>query len=165
MAPTTPWVSGPLSIPRSALDAIDAHARETYPSEACGFISGPANEPALADEVTRETNQADRYHALDPAHFPRTSRTYFKIDELRAARTFRACADSGRPVKVIYHSHCDASARFSEEDASTFSHGGVLMWPCAFLVVSVGAGEVRDRKLWVHRAGTDEFDESPLEVL
>lgn len=158
-------MSGPISIPRSALDAIDAHARETYPSEACGFISGPADEPALADEVLRQINQADRYHALDPIRFPRTSRTYFKIDELRAAQTLDSRADAGRPVKVIYHSHCDTSARFSEEDASTFSLGGVLMWPCAFLVVSVWAGEVRDHELWVHRTGTDEFDESPLEVI
>ncbi len=90
---------------------------------------------------------------------------YFKINELRAARAFEAGAKAGRPIKVIYHSHCDAGAYFSAEDAATFSSEGQLMWPCAFIVVSVVDGEVRDRRLWVHREGSDAFDESTLELV
>ncbi len=160
-----PWTRGGLRIPRAVLEDIEAHAREEYPSECCGFVAGPADDPALADASTREVNEADKYHRLDPVTFPRTSRMYFKINELRAARSFEAGAASGRPIKVIYHSHCDAGAYFSAEDAATFANAGQLMWPCAFLVVSVVEGEVRDRKLWVHRPGTDAFDESTLEVV
>jgi hypothetical protein len=39
------------------------------------------------------------------------------------------------------------------------------MWPCAFVVVSVFNGAVRDVKLWVHRPGTDAFDESRLAIV
>lgn len=159
------WERGELRIERAVLDAIERHALEEYPSESCGFVAGPAVDGALLDEATREVNEADRFHALDPETFPRTSATYFKIDELRAARRFEAGEKAGRPIKVIYHSHCDAGAYFSDEDAATFSSRGQLMWPCAFLVVSVMHGEIRDRKLWVHRPGTDAFDESSLEVL
>src|SRR5690606_16232164 len=159
-----PWTRGGLRIPRDVLAEIEAHARECYPSEACGFVAGPSDDVALVDEAIRETNEADKYHALDPERFPRTSRTYFKINELRAARAFESGERAGRPIKVIYHSHCDAGAYFSDEDAATFASGQQLMWPCAFLVVSVVEGEVRDRKLWVHEPGTDGFVEAALEV-
>lgn len=160
-----PWTKGNLRIGAELLAAIEAHARECYPSECCGLVSGPAADPSLLDRALREANEADKYHALDPERFPRTSRTYFKINELRAARAFDAGAAQGQPIKVIYHSHCDAGAYFSAEDAATFASGARLMWPCAFLVVSVVEGETVDRKLWVHVPGTDEFEESRLEVL
>lgn len=159
------WTRGPLRVPRDVLASIEAHARECYPSESCGFVAGPSDDALLIDQATREANEADKYHALDPERFPRTSQTYFKINELRAARAFEAGERAGRPIKVIYHSHCDAGAYFSAEDAATFASGHQLMWPCAFLVVSVVGGEVRDRKLWVHKSGSDEFVESTLEVV
>ena len=79
-----PWTRGDLSIPAALLEAIEAHAREAYPSEACGFVIGPAEDAAALDEAVREANEADKYHRLDPERFPRTSNTYFKINELRA---------------------------------------------------------------------------------
>jgi len=159
-----PWIAGKLTIVKHTLDQIEAHARQCYPSESCGFIAGPVSEPGLLTVAFAETNEADKYHALDPARFPRTSRMYFKINELRAARAFEGAERKGEPIKVIYHSHCDAGAYFSDEDAATFAIDGALMWPCAFLVVSVMAGEIKDRKLWVHKAGTNEFVESELRV-
>ena len=164
MSGERPWVAGDLVIARAVLDAVEAHAVECYPSEACGFLVGPAAAPREVDAGAREVNEADKYHALDPERFPRTSRTYFKINELRAARAFDEGERSGRPIKVIYHSHCDAGAYFSAEDAATFARDGTLQWPCAFLVVSVVGGTVADRKLWVHVPGTDGFSEAPLEV-
>ena len=100
-----PWVSGDLEIHKSVMDEIEQHAIEDYPSESCGFVFGPASQPALLDALRREENEADKYHELDPITFPRTSNTYFKINELRAARTFEQGQNEGRPVKVIYHSH------------------------------------------------------------
>ena len=159
----TPWVRGPLRITRDVLADIEAHALECYPSESCGFVSGPATDPGLLDASTRETNEADKFHKLDPVRFPRTSRMYFKINELRAARAFDEAEKAGRPIKVIYHSHCDAGAYFSQEDAATFAAEGALTWPCAFIVVSVVRNVVMERRLWVHVPGTGEFRESELE--
>ena len=156
------WTRGPIRIPRSVIESIRAHAKEAFPSECCGFASGPAADAALVDATDRAVNEADRYHALDPERFPRTSRMYFKINELRAARAFDAGEKSGTPIKVIYHSHCDAGAYFSKEDADTFASENTLMWPCAFLVVSVVRGEVVDKKLWVHVPDTNEFREGAV---
>lgn len=159
-----PWISGDLEIDKSVMDEIEEHAIECYPSESCGFVFGPADRPAVLDALQREENEADKYHALDPVTFPRTSNTYFKINELRAARTFEQGQEKGRPVKVIYHSHCDAGAYFSDEDAATFANGGQLMWPCAYIVVSVMDGKVAERRLWVHEPGTNGFRESTLTI-
>lgn len=158
------WIRGELVIERSVLDAIQTHALESYPSESCGFIAGPLGEPALLTTSTRQENEADKFHKLDPVTFPRTSRTYFKINELKAARAFEAGERDGAPIKVIYHSHCDAGAYFSAEDAATFAGGGQLMWPCAFIVVSVREGKLQETRLWVHVPGTNEFRESTLTV-
>lgn len=158
------WIAGDLSIARAVLADMEAHALECYPSECCGFVSGPASETHKLDASVREVNEADKFHKLDPITFPRTSTTYFKINELRAARAFDQGEGSGRPIKVIYHSHCDAGAYFSQEDAATFASDNQLMWPCAFIVVSVMGGVIKDRKLWVHVPGTNDFRESTLSI-
>lgn len=161
----TRWIEGDLAIRRDVLDAIYAHAAEAYPSECCGFVAGPASDVALLDEAIREVNEADKYHRLDPERFPRTSTTYFKIHELRAAKAFDRGAAAGRPIKVIYHSHCDAGSYFSPEDAATFASGGQLMWPCAFIVVSVMNGTPVGHQLWVHAPGTDGFVEGIIRTI
>lgn len=160
-----PWIEGRLQITAETLAAIDRDALACYPSESCGFVSGPASEPLRLDEALATPNEADKYHRLDPETFPRTSREYFKINEMKAKRAFEQGEAEGRPVKVIYHSHCDCGAYFSAEDAATFASNETLMWPCAFIVVSVVDGRVSERRLWVHRPGTNEFDESTLEVI
>ena len=164
--PGLPWIGGDVVFAADVLAVIDAHALEAYPSEACGFVFGPAGDPPRCDVAQREENEADRYHALDPETFPRSSREYFLINGLRASRAVDRGAAEGRPLKVIYHSHCEAGAYFSDEDAATFSQDRLLTWPCAFLVVSVrdtGEGpRVRERRLWVHAPGTDDFTEAPV---
>lgn len=162
--PDRPWIAGPLVITQDVLDELDAHALATYPSECCGFLFGPQDDAPRLDASKREENEADKYHALDPETFPRTSKTYFKINELRATRSLDEADAAGRPLKVIYHSHCDAGAYFSEEDAATFAQGNMLMWPCAFIVISVQDGKIADHKVWVHVPDTNTFRESELKV-
>ena len=159
-----PWVRADLEITSETLRRVEEDALARYPNEACGLLLGPAEPPLLLDEARPMENLADRYHALDPQAFPRTARTYFKLDELKAARAFEEGLRAGRPVKVIYHSHCDAGAYFSEEDAATFVLDGRLAWPVAFVVVSVVDGKLADRKLWSHVPGTARFEERRLRV-
>ncbi len=160
-----PWLRAPLSIRRDTLESIYAHAVAEYPGECCGFVYGPRSEPALLERAVREVNEADKYHARDPETFPRTSKEYFKINGLRAARAFEESASAAEPLKVVYHSHCEAGDYFSAEDAATFASGGELLWPCAFIVVSVIGGEVKGQRLWAHVPGTDGFAEQPLTII
>ena len=159
------WLRAPLSIQRGVLDAIHAHALRDYPGECCGFVYGPRAAPALLSRAVAETNEADKYHARDPDTFPRTSKEYFKINGLRASRAFDESVTSEEPLKVVYHSHCEAGDYFSAEDAATFASDGELLWPCAFIVVSVVGGEVKGQRLWAHVPGTDGFAEQPLAII
>ena len=43
------WVRGPIRIRRAVLEAIEQHALESYPSESCGFLLGPAADGPLLD--------------------------------------------------------------------------------------------------------------------
>lgn len=159
------WVRGGLRVPRAVLREVEAHALDAYPSESCGFLFGPDDDPAALSGAMRVPNDADRYHALDPVTFPRTSRTYFKMNELALGRAFDTRERAGEPIKVLYHSHCDAGSYFSQEDAATFARDGQLMWPTAFLVVSVVDGRLAGHTLWAWKPGTDEFVEAALEVV
>jgi hypothetical protein len=79
-----PWVHGGVRISESAMAEIERAAREAYArdEEACGYVSGPATEPLLADRATVLENLANKYHRVDPEAHPRTGREYFKINAL-----------------------------------------------------------------------------------
>ncbi|MEE9149759.1 MAG: Mov34/MPN/PAD-1 family protein [Candidatus Tectomicrobia bacterium] len=96
------------------LEAIYQHARETYPEECCGFLLGPRDSTTV-DEARRCINEQNRYHALDPEHFPRTARQAYNLGG-KDLRFLLESVESPRPVKIIYHSHPDVGAYFSAED-------------------------------------------------
>ena len=102
------------SVPQHVLDAIYAHARETYPDECCGFLVAPQGSPVI-DEVRPCVNEQNRYHALDQERFPRTGREAYYLGG-KDLRFLLESVSGERPVKIIYHSHPDVGAYFSAED-------------------------------------------------
>lgn len=179
-----PWTKRGVRVPAKVLAEIELHAIEAsskglpHPSgdglegeEACGTIAGPANDPLYADEATRWPNLANKHHAIDPENYPRTGRTYFLIDPLKFNRALDAAAKTDRPIKVLYHSHLDCGAYFSETDAATALAGGdEPAYPLAFLVVSVRTdghgrdGRVDDRRLFLWDFDARKFVEGALVV-
>lgn len=157
-----PWLSSALVIDRAVLDDIDAHAVAEYPNECCGFLIGPEEEAARVDQALRAVNLADKYHKLDPETFPRTAREYYTIDARVIQRTFEQGAKARRPVKLIYHSHCDCGAYFSQTDQEAAAPDGQLAYPVAFLVTSVVDRKVVDRKVFSLRQG--QWVELPFSV-
>lgn len=160
------WTLGGLRIPRAVIDRIDEEARKAFAKdeESCGLLVGPADDPLLVDEIVPFVNRANALHALDPETYPRTGRMYFDIDPLKVERAVSAGAASGRPVKVLYHSHLDVGAYFSETDAAAATMGGDRpTYPLAYLVTSIRAGVIDERKLFVWRAGA--FVEAELHVV
>ena len=154
MSDAHPWLESELVVSRAALDVVDAHARECYPEESCGFLLGPAAEHARIDEALKAANLANKYHKVDPETFPRTAREFYLIDARLIQRTFEGGEAAGRPVKVIYHSHCDCGAYFSKEDQAGASPDGAPSYPVMYLVTSVReGGVVDDHKLFSFRGG------------
>ena len=151
---TRRWLMGDLVIPQDILDDVDAHAREAYPGEACGLLSGPAGDPRAITSGRRLPNLADRYHKLDPETFPRTSRDAYIIDGMLMQRALEDGDAGGVPVKVVYHSHCDCGAYFSKEDQIVAAPDGEPVLPVVHLVTSVRmGGMVDDHKLFAFKDG------------
>jgi proteasome lid subunit RPN8/RPN11 len=132
-------------IPATALADIYAHAREGYPEEVCGFI-------IEGGEVRRCENQQNRMHALDPETYPRTAQHAYILG-FKDLRFMERSLGSGRPVRVIYHSHVDVGAYFSPEDVRAAAPDGELVYPVDFLVVDVKVDGAHGAKLFRFEGG------------
>jgi proteasome lid subunit RPN8/RPN11 len=163
-----PWALGNLVLPASLLERIYEEARAGYgrDEESCGLLFGPADAPLVVDGIAPMKNRANSLHAMDPETYPRTGRMYFDIDPLAFERQVAARDAEGRPAKVLYHSHLDAGAYFSETDAAATTMGGQEpAYDLAYLVTSVHAGKVSSHALFVWDPATRSFVESPIRVI
>jgi len=177
-----PWARDGVKISRALLDEIELASREAYAGglpkdgghegeEACGVLFGPAGD-LVVDAQERLPNLANKYHAMDPEEYPRTGRMYFLVDPLKFSKKVREGEASGRPMKVLWHSHLDCGSYFSDTDAQTALAGNdEPSYDLAFLVVSVrgdGLGNgaaVDDRRLFVWSAAEKKFVEGALEIV
>jgi proteasome lid subunit RPN8/RPN11 len=122
----------------SELETIRAQAVEEYPHESCGVIMRRGGERKLL----RCRNAQNELHARDPHRYPRDARTAYYIDPKDLLRIGDLERD-GFDVDVIYHSHIDAGAYFSETDRRQALVGGQPAYPAAvYVVTSVVAGQV-----------------------
>ena len=163
-----PWIKGDLRVARSVIERVDAEAVAAYgrEEESCGLLLGPDADSLLVDEIVPMENRANKLHRLDPETYPRTGRMYFDIDPLKFERAVRAGESNGRPVKVLYHSHLDVGAYFSEPDAEAATMGGEApTYDLAYLVTSVRSGVVDERKLFVWDGGARAFVEAALTII
>lgn len=122
------------------LQAIYLHAASTYPEECCGFVFGNA-------EVHRGENIQNQLRKLQPDRFMRTAAngyTFSVADTQLLNSSF--CSDNA--VRVIYHSHPDVGAYFSQEDTEKALFMGHPIFPVAYLVIDVRASQVMGAKLF-----------------
>jgi molybdopterin converting factor small subunit/proteasome lid subunit RPN8/RPN11 len=113
--------------------AIERQAVEEYPAEACGVVMVRGTERRLL----RCRNIQDELHARDPQRYPRDARTAYHMATEDRLAMIRLEAEGFTPA-VIYHSHVDAGAYFSETDRRQALLGGEPIYPDAtWVVVSV----------------------------
>ena len=148
------------SVPQPILDAIYAHARETYPDECCGFLIAPQGS-AVIDEVRPCVNEQNRYHALDPERFPRTAREAYYLGG-KDLRFLLESVSGERPVKIIYHSHPDVGAYFSAEDTRAAlgrepDDSAEPLYPVDHIVIDAQADHVAEAKLFRWDGGQRAF--------
>ena len=120
-----------IAIPVPVLAAIYEHARTTFPDECCGYLVGPSPGGGVDAAVRCRNAQRDGDH---PTHPDRGADTGFVIAgaELLA---FARSLDSDRPARVVYHSHTNGRAYFSEVDRQVA--GAPPHYPVQHLVVGV----------------------------
>jgi proteasome lid subunit RPN8/RPN11 len=146
------------------LEAIQQHARADYPAECCGVLL--VRPAAVAEErrLVACRNIQDELHARDPARFPRTARTAYYIGHADLLEIGRREGE-GFEVRVIYHSHVDAGAYFSETDRQNAMVDGSPTYPQAtYVVVSVADGRVADTRAHRFSREANGFVEVPLVV-
>jgi len=140
-------------VERPLLVEMEAHARETYPDECCGFLLGPLPSPAEddfrpVDELVRAQNDFDG---------ERRRRFLIRPEELRDLE--RRTEREGRAVVGFYHSHPDHPARpslFDQEHA----------WPWyAYIVLSVNGGEAAGLGAFELDPESATFHEIPIRAV
>jgi proteasome lid subunit RPN8/RPN11 len=125
--------------------------------EVCGFVV--RRDGAL--EVEPIPNVADRYHAKDPARFPRTSRESYLMDPRSQLHVLESLDRDGAEIVAVWHSHVEVGAYFSAKDRADAIVDGVQQVPGAeYLVFGVRAGRVTEVKRYRYD-GTD-FAESAV---
>ncbi len=127
-----------------ALEAIYAHARRDYPNECCGIAYGPRDQPVV-DRATPCENIQNRLHAEDPVRFTRDARTAYNL-EARDIFALQKSLRGDSPAKIVYHSHCDVGAYFSDTDQAAAQFDGEPSYPVEYVVVDVRVDGTRGAK-------------------
>ena len=141
------------------LKEIFAHAEEGYPDEVCGIVLGKPGDPK-ANAVRRCANLANEYHHQDPVRYPRDARTAYVMDPKGLLRIQAEADAKGLDLIVIYHSHTDHEAYFSQTDRELALFDGEPLWPGArYLVVSVKGGKVSYFKVFIWNTVRKDFSE------
>ena len=145
-----------VALPSDYLQAIRAQAQRDYPNETCGILIGPVSDKEKITDIFPCKNVQDPYHAEDPVNFPRTARTAYFIDPAELLKIQKAARGRQSEMRVIYHSHVDAGAYFSEDDQRIALSEGEPAYPgVSYLVVSVMQGQAGAMNLftWARKEG------------
>ena len=111
----------------SALQSLYRHACTTYPEECCGFVFANGS-------VHLGRNIQNELHQRNPEVYQRTAAngyTFSVADTVMMNQSFM----STNPVAVIYHSHPDVGAYFSNEDQDKALFMGKPVFPVRYLVI------------------------------
>ena len=147
----------PLEIPRGILEEIYREARDTFPAECCGWLAGPG----AGGEVTlvrRCVNaQASGAHPTVAERTAESAYLFSRPDLLALNRSF----DGDEPALVIYHSHPNGQAYFSETDRQVAGSpwGDGPAYPVQQLVIGIGPDRVVESALFAWSEEEGEFVE------
>ena len=142
---------------------IRKHAEADYPAECCGVVLVRDGDPA-GREIRACRNIQDAKHAEDPARFPRAARHAYFMDP-HDIQAFSRREAEGYRVHVIYHSHVDAGAYFSETDRGNALVNGEPAYPgVTYVVVAVHGGRAVNANAFRWDSAAREFAGVPLVV-
>lgn len=130
----------PLEIPQAILEEVYREARKAFPSECCGWLSGPRDGSGVVAVRSCENAQASGTH---PTAADRTAETAYVLtgnDLLELNNSLETDA----PARIIYHSHPNGGAYLSATDreVATSPWGDGPAYPVQQLVVGVDAQRV-----------------------
>ena len=143
----------PLEIPTEIMDAIFRQARDSYPAECCGWLSGPASGSSVSAIRPVLNDQASGNHPTVAERTAESAYVFSPADLLDLNNSL----DSDTPARIIYHSHPNGRAYLSETDrtVATSPWGDGPAYPVQQLVVGIDAERVVEAALfdWDYEAG------------
>lgn len=145
-----------IELPRDVLVQAFREARKSYPAECCGWLAGPRDEHRVTRLRACENAQgAD--HPTQPNRGAETAYVIAGADLLALNREL----DGPTPPKVIYHSHYNGRAYFSETDhaVATSPWGDGPMYPVQQLVIGLDAERVVEAALFAWSDASGGFVE------
>jgi proteasome lid subunit RPN8/RPN11 len=140
----------PIAIPDPIRAEVYDHARTAFPDECCGYLVGP-RDGAVDEAIACRNAQRDGDHPTSPERGADTGFVIAGAELLGFARTF----DTDRPARVVYHSHTNGRAYFSDVDRAVAATSTGPAYPVQHLVVGVtaeGASEAA-QFAWSDEAG------------
>ncbi len=143
----------PLEIPRAILEEAYREARIAYPAECCGWLSGPRDGTVVTAIRPCINDQASGGHPSVAGRTAENAYTIAASDLLQLVYTL----DGETPAQVIYHSHPNGRAYFSDKDKEigTSPWGDEPAYPVQQLVVGIDDHCVVEAALfaWSHEEG------------
>jgi proteasome lid subunit RPN8/RPN11 len=144
-----------VQLPRELLLEVFQHARECYPEECCGLLTGADSKGP--SRVVRCTNVQSTRVARGESDLD--ARRAFWIDEQELLNALRGAEQRGERLVVIYHSHVDTAAylSFTDLEGALGPDGRPLYPGVAQLVVSVQESGVLGAALFEWDEATRRF--------
>jgi proteasome lid subunit RPN8/RPN11 len=132
-----------LTISRSLVDQMVAHARADHPDEACGVIAGPDG-----------SDRPERFIAMVNAE---RSPTFYRFDSVEQLKVWREMDRGDEEPVVIYHSHTATEAYPSRTDVSFASE------PNAHYVL-ISTRDPETEEIRSYRIVDGEITEEPIDI-
>ena len=137
-----------IAIGRREREAMEAHARETYPDECCGVLLGRLTEKAKVVRSTIPIRNAEE-DATRRRRYVITAREIFAA-EREARRT-------GLDVIGFYHSHPDVPPVPSATDLREAT------WPAlSYVILCVKGGAIDGMRSWTLAENRNAMNEEPI---
>lgn len=155
-----------MNIPDEALAEVYRHARDEFPNECCGWLTGPRG----GDEANAARRATNAYSAANhPTASDRTAERAYVIAGADLLALYRGLEDSDNPPRVIYHSHPNGRAYFSDTDRKVATmmdetdpdgppYAEFPVYPVLQLVVGIDAERVVEARLY-------EWSESEMDFV
>ncbi len=147
----------PITIPTELLEQVFREARDAFPYECCGWMTGAKNASDVDTARACANAQSDGDHPTAADRGAETAYVIAGADLLAFNRAF----DGDAPPRVIYHSHPNGRAYFSDTDrqVATSPWGDGPTYPVQQLVVGIDDKRVTEAALFAWSDDADGFVE------
>ncbi|MBA3461565.1 MAG: Mov34/MPN/PAD-1 family protein [Deltaproteobacteria bacterium] len=141
-----------IEVPDGVRAMIYAHALAMFPEECCGYLTGLRDGTTVDGLVTCRNAQVDGEHPITPERGPESGFVIAGAELFAFARAF----DGSTPPRIVYHSHGNGLAYFSDVDRHMARSSD---YPVQHLVIGVASGEVTEVAQYAWSADAADFVE------